>query len=128
MKDDNDKMLQQFFSSVTEKQIADDGFSEAVIDRIKATDKRMICLSRIWTLICSVGGVTFLIFTGALSKLFSFDKTEAFRSINEVMAYVMSYFEYISALNFEQIPQFVYLIPLAVTAIVAGAMIKNYDR
>ncbi len=128
MKDDNDKMLQQFFSSAAERQIADDGFSEAVLYRINAIDKRMICLSHIWTLICCVGGIAFLVYSDAFSKLLSISAAEACRGTNDVMAHVMSGLKFVSMLNLEQIPQFVYLMPLAATAVATGVMIKESNR
>lgn len=128
MKDDNDKMLQQFFSSAAEKQIADDGFSEAVMNHITAIDRRMIWLSRIWTLICCIGGVVFLAYSDVLSKLFNVGTAGAYRGMNEVAAYLLSFFKFLSTVNIGQIPQFVYLMPLVVTVAVAGVMIKENNK
>lgn len=126
MKDDNDKMLQQFFNPVAEQHIADNGFSESVMNRIDALDdRRIVWLSRIWTMVCSIAGVVVLLLSGVLSGVQQVGKTEVLGFINSVLMLVMSFFRHISTLNVSDIPATMYLLPLAVTVVFAFLVIRN---
>ena len=92
MKDDNDKMLQQFFSPVAEQHMADNGFSQSVMNRIDALDdRRIVWLSRIWTVVCSIAGVVLLLLSGVLSGVQQVGKTEVLGFINSALMLVMSF-------------------------------------
>ena len=126
MKDDNDKMLQQFFNPVAEQHIADNGFSESVMNRIDALDdRRIVWLSRIWTVVCSIAGVVVLLLSGVLSGVQQVGKTEVLGFINSVLMLVMSFFRHISTLKVSDIPATMYLLPLAVTVVFAIFAIRN---
>lgn len=126
MKDDNDKMLQQFFSPVAEQHMADNGFSQSVMNRIDALDDRcIIWLSRIWTVVCSIAGVVLLLLSGVLSGVQQVGKTEVLGFINSALMLVMSFFRQISTLNVSDIPATMYLLPLAVTVVFAFLAIRN---
>ena len=126
MKDDNDKMLQQFFSPVAEQHMADNGFSQSVMNRIDALDdRRIVWLSRIWTVVCSIAGVVLLLLSGVLSGVQQVGKTEVLGFINSAQMLVMSFFRHISTLNVSDIPATMYLLPLAVTVVFAFLAIRN---
>lgn len=126
MKDDNDKMLQQFFSPVAEQHMADNGFSQSVMNRIDALDDRcIIWLSRIWTVVCSIAGVVLLLLSGVLSGVQQVGKTEVLGFINSALMLVMSFFRHLSTLNVSDIPATMYLLPLAVTVVFAFLVIRN---
>lgn len=126
MKDDNDKMLQQFFNPVAEQHIADNGFSESVMNRINALDdRRIVWLSRIWTVVCSIAGVVVLLLSGVLSGVQQVGKTEVLGSINSALMLVMSFFRHISTLKVSDIPATMYLLPIAVTVVFAIFAIRN---
>lgn len=126
MKDDNDKMLQQFFSPVAEQHVADNGFSQSVMNRIDALDdRRIVWLSRIWTVVCSIAGVVLLLLSGVLSGVQQVGKTEVLGFINSALMLVMSFFRHISTLNVSDIPTTVYLLPLAVTVVFAFLVIRS---
>lgn len=126
MKDDNDKMSQQFFSPVAEQHMADNGFSQSVMNRIDALDdRRIVWLSRIWTVVCSIAGVVLLLLSGVLSGVQQVGKTEVLGFINSALMLVMSFFRHISTLNVSDIPATMYLLPLAVTFVFAFLAIRN---
>lgn len=126
MKDDNDKMLQQFFSPVAEQHMADNGFSQSVMNRIDALDdRRIVWFSRIWTVVCSIAGVVLLLLSGVLSGVQQVGKTEVLGFINSALMFVMSFFRHISTLNVSDIPATMYLLPLAVTVVFAFLAIRS---
>lgn len=126
MKDDNDKMLQLFFSPIAEQHVADNGFSQSVMNRIDALDdRRIVWLSRIWTVVCSIAGVVLLLLSGVLSGVQQVGKTEVLGFINSALMLVMSFFRHISTLNVSDIPAPVYLLPLAVTVVFAFLAIRS---
>ena len=62
MTEDNEQMLQQFFSEAARQQIADNGFTERVIRQLPV---RTGWFSRLWTPFCiSVFAVLFIVFRG----------------------------------------------------------------
>lgn len=62
MEDNNDILLQQFFAEASRQEIADDGFSRRVINRLPS---RVNWLVRLWTAFCvTVGVVLFVVFRG----------------------------------------------------------------
>ena len=62
MIDDNDRLLQQFFSEAASQQIEDNGFTERVMQRLPS---RMNWFVRIWNTVCIVlFAVLFVVFRG----------------------------------------------------------------
>jgi hypothetical protein len=71
MIDKDERLLQQFFSEAANQKIADDGFTERVMQRIEAESKlqtsaiRLQTLTRLWTIFCvSVFAILFVVFRG----------------------------------------------------------------
>ena len=62
MTEDNEHMLQQFFSEAAQEQIADNGFTERVMQQLPA---RTGLFTRLWTPFCiTVFVVLFIVFRG----------------------------------------------------------------
>ncbi|MBQ2209366.1 MAG: DUF5056 domain-containing protein [Prevotella sp.] len=62
MTEDNDLLLQQFFSNAAQQQIEDNGFTERVMQRLPS---RINWFSRLWTMFCIVVfAVLFVVFHG----------------------------------------------------------------
>lgn len=62
MTDDNERLLQQFFSEPASRQIADDGFTERVMRRLPARTDRFVL---IWNMVCVAAFATlFVAFRG----------------------------------------------------------------
>lgn len=58
MKEDKDELLKRFFSTANQTVIADEGFSDRVMEAIEpAADKRLRRISRIWTAVCWTAGI-----------------------------------------------------------------------
>ena len=71
MIDKDERLLQQFFSEAANQKIADDGWTERVMQRIEAESKlqtsaiRLQTLTRLWTIFCvSVFAILFVVFHG----------------------------------------------------------------
>lgn len=68
--EDNDLLLQQFFSEAAQQTIADDGFTERVMQRLPLTSHpspliSIKAFSRLWTAFCMVVfAVLFVVFHG----------------------------------------------------------------
>ena len=54
----DDALLEQFFAPAREQQLADNGFTERVMHRLP---DRAMQLSRLWTLVCLVIGIVFIV-------------------------------------------------------------------
>lgn len=68
MVNDNDDLLNRFFSEVSRTEIADNGFSDRVMRHIEPiSEKRMKRLSWLWTVVCTVCGVMVLVRGGMIS-------------------------------------------------------------
>ena len=52
MNEDNEKLLQQFFSDAARQQIADDGFTERVMSKISQPSLSLQRFNRLWTWFC----------------------------------------------------------------------------
>ena len=52
MTEDNDLLLQQFFRDAAQQQIADDGFTERVMQQLPQTRCSLQRFNRVWTLFC----------------------------------------------------------------------------
>ena len=70
MNEDNEQLLQQFFSEAARRQVADEGFTERVMQRIEQTERQREAFSlqrfnRLWTWFCVlVFVVLFVVFRG----------------------------------------------------------------
>ena len=70
MTEDNDQLLRQFFSEAARQQIADDGFTERVMQHLSAGTERPLTdayrrFTRLWTWFCiAVFVVWFVVFRG----------------------------------------------------------------
>ena len=67
MINDNDRLLQQFFSEAASQQIADNGFTERVMQSLPVADQRswLNRFSRLWTWFCiAVFVVLFIVCRG----------------------------------------------------------------
>ena len=66
MTDNDNRLIEAFFSEAAQQQIEDNGFTQRVMDRLPDTGVSLTHrLSRLWTLFCVViGGVLFLVFNG----------------------------------------------------------------
>ena len=61
----DDELVAMFFEE-NKQELADDGFSHRVMEQLPT---RMVRLSRIWTAVCSVLGIVFLIWVDGLALL-----------------------------------------------------------
>jgi len=62
MMEDNERLLQQFFSEAANQQIDDNGFTERVMNRLSS---RINWFNRLWTFFCvTVFVVLFVVFRG----------------------------------------------------------------
>ena len=71
MIEDNERLLQQFFSDAARQQIDDNGFTERVMQRIEAESKlqtsnvRLQTFNRLWSVFCIITFVVlFIVFRG----------------------------------------------------------------
>ena len=62
---DDDELLARFFNE-NRVELADDGFSARVMQQLPS---RSVRLSRIWTLVCTLAGVVFLVWADGLGQL-----------------------------------------------------------
>ena len=92
MIEDNDSLLQQFFSEAASQQIADDGFTERVMQRLPS---RMNWFVRIWNTVCiGLFVVLFIVFRGwdllavQLEVMLRTMSTHSF-SVNLLMAFTI---------------------------------------
>ena len=68
MTEDNERLLEQFFSEAARQQVADDGFSQRVMQALPERERPAVSLrrfNRLWTLFCvTVFAVLFVVFHG----------------------------------------------------------------
>ena len=67
MINDNERLLQQFFSEAANQQIEDNGFTERVMQSLPVASQRawLSRFSKLWTIFCvSVFAVLFVVFHG----------------------------------------------------------------
>lgn len=70
MKEDKDYTITDFFQAAANTEIPDDGFSNKVMERIKATDnKRIVVMSHIWTAVCATITILFIIHSGFFHEI-----------------------------------------------------------
>lgn len=111
---DNDTILQQFFSDARNLEIPDGDFSRKVAERLVDRHERCItAVSRVWTAICSLIGLAMLWASGLLQIVPVYAKQVL---INLVMLVERGLLNF----NLEQIPQYVFALPLCVAIAVAA--------
>ena len=106
-------MLKRFFSTANQTVIADEGFSDRVMEAIEpAADKRLRRISRIWTAVCWTVGIVILIYIDLISSIHE-SATHAFWNGIRWMTDIMQQFDP------EHINPLVFTLPLVATMVVA---------
>ncbi len=114
MEKDNDTILQQFFSDTRNLEIPDGDFSRKVAERlVDRHERRITAVSRVWTAICSLIGLAMLWASSLLQIVPVYAKQVL---INLVMLVERGLLNF----NLEQIPQYVFALPLCVAIAVAA--------
>lgn len=127
MKEDNNEiLLNEFFANTRNVEIPDNGFSDNVMRSIGMLEnKKMLRLSHLWTIICSMLGIVFIIFSVANANIKWYsDKDIA----GIILSYMVRTMKFISTFDLSNIPQFVYPIPFALTILLAIAAIKSESK
>lgn len=127
MKEDNSEiLLNEFFANARNAEIPDNGFSDNVIQNIERLEnKKMLQLSHLWTIVCSLLGIAFIIFSVANADI----KWYSGKDITEIiLSYMVRIMKFIATFDFSHIPQFVYPIPLILTILLAIATIKSENK
>ena len=127
MKEDNNEiLLNEFFANTRNVEIPDNGFSDNVMRSIGMLEnKKMSRLSHLWTIICSMLGIVFIIFSVANANIKWYsDKDIA----GIILSYMVRTMKFISTFDLSNIPQFVYPIPFALTILLAIAAIKSESK
>ncbi len=127
MKEDNNEiLLNEFFANTRNVEIPDNGFSDKVMQNIERLEnKKMLQLSHLWTIICSMLGIAFIVFSMANANIKWYsDKDIA----GIILSYMVRTMKFISIFDLSNIPQFVYPIPLALTILLAIAAIKSESK
>lgn len=113
MKEDKDELLKRFFSTANQTVIADEGFSDRVMEAIEpAADKRLRRISRIWTAVCWTVGIVILIYIDLISSIHE-SATHVFWNCIRWMTDIMQQFDP------EHINPLVFTLPLVATMVVA---------
>lgn len=113
MKEDKDELLKSFFSSANQTVIADEGFSDRVMETIEPeADKRLRRISRIWTAVCWTAGIAILIYVDLISSIHESAEHVFWNGIRW-MTDIMQQFDP------EHINPLVFTLPLAATVAVA---------
>lgn len=122
----DDILLNEFFSETHNMEIPDNGFSDSVMKSIDAmSSERMSRLSHLWTMVCSLLGICFIVFCIANANIRWYGAEDI---IGVVLSYIIHAVKYLSDFKFSEIPQFVFPIPLAITILLAIAAIKNESK
>lgn len=127
MKEDNNEiLLNEFFANTRNVEIPDNGFSDKVMLNIERLEnKKMLQLSHLWTIICSVLGIAFIVFSMANANIKWYsDKDIA----GLILSYMVRTMKFISTFDLSNIPQFVYPIPFALTILLAITAIKSESK
>lgn len=127
MKEDkNEILLNEFFANARNAEIPDNGFSDNVMRSIGMLEnKKMLRLSHLWTIICSVLGIAFIVFSMANANIKWYsDKDIA----GIILSYMVRTMKFISTFDLSNIPQFVYPIPLIITILLAIMAIKSESK
>lgn len=127
MKEDKDEiLLNEFFAEARGKKIADNGFSDNVMQRIESMgEMRVKILSRFWAIVCSILGMAFVVFSAANAHIKLYGTKEV---IGIAVAHIANIAKHVSEFDISQIPQFVYPIPLTITILFAVAAIKHENN
>ena len=127
MKEDNNEiLLNEFFANTRNVEIPDNGFSDKVMLNIERLEnKKMLQFSHLWTIICSVLGIAFIVFSMANANIKWYsDKDIA----GIILSYMVRTMKFISTFDLSNIPQFVYPIPFALTILLAITAIKSESK
>lgn len=127
MKEDNNEiLLNEFFANTRNVEIPDNGFSDKVMQNIERLEnKKMLQFSHLWTIICSVLGIAFIVFSMANANIKWYsDKDIA----GIILSYMVRTMKFISTFDLSNIPQFVYPIPFALTILLAITAIKSESK
>ena len=86
MKEDNSEiLLNEFFANARNAEIPDNGFSDNVMQSIERLEnKKMLRLSHLWTIVCSLLGITFIIFSVANADI-------KWYSCKDIVGIILSY-------------------------------------
>lgn len=127
MKEDNNEiLLNEFFANARNVEIPDNGFSDKVMQNIGMLEnKKMLQLSHLWTIICSMLGIAFIIFSMANTNIRWYGGKDI---AGIILSYMVRAIKFIATFDFSHIPQFVYPIPLALTIVLAVVVIKSESK
>ncbi len=122
MEKDNDTILQQFFSEARNLEIPNGDFSRKVADRLVDRHERRITeLSRVWTAICSLIGLVMVASSGVLHNVPVYAKQILINLVMFVERGLLNF-------SFEQIPQYVFALPLCIAIAIAAKEIGKELR
>ncbi len=119
MEKDNDTILQQFFSEARNLEIPNGDFSRKVTERlVDRHEHRITVVSRVWTAACCLAGFAMLYYSGALHNVPIY--------VKQILINLVMFVQH-GLLNFslEQIPQYVYALPLCMAIAVAVKEIRK---
>ena len=127
MKEDNSEiLLNEFFANARNAEIPDNGFSDNVMQSIERLEnKKMLRLSHLWTIVCSLLGITFIIFSVANADIKWYSCKDI---VGIILSYMIRIMKFIATFDLSHIPQFAYPIPLAISIMLAIVAIKNESK
>ncbi len=127
MKEDNNEiLLNEFFANARNAEIPDNGFSDNVMQSIERLEnKKMLRLSHLWTIVCSLLGIAFIIFSVANADIKWYSGKDI---VGIILSYMIRIMKLIATFDLSHIPQFVYPIPLAISIILAIVAIKSESK
>ncbi len=122
MTENDETLLQQFFSEARQVEIPGAEFSEKVKKSIADSQKhRLAVASRIWTTVCCLIGVAMFFMSGTIQNL----PMLALQCVAGMLRFVESY---MLGLDMSQIPLYYFALPLLVTIVAAVAAIQKELR
>lgn len=127
MKEDNNEiLLNEFFANARNAEIPDNGFSDNVMQSIERLEnKKMLRLSHLWTIVCNLLGIAFIIFSVANADIKWYSGKDI---VGIILSYMIRIMKLIATFDLSHIPQFVYPIPLAISIILAIVAIKSESK
>ncbi|HCD76878.1 MAG TPA: hypothetical protein DEQ27_00485 [Prevotella sp.] len=127
MKEDkNEILLNEFFANARNTEIPDNGFSDNVMRSIGMLEnKKMLRLSHLWTIICSMLGIVFIIFSVANANIKWYSGKDI---AGIILSHIIRIMKFIATFDLSHIPQFVYPIPLIITILLAIMAIKSESK
>ena len=127
MKEDkNEILLNEFFANARNTEIPDNGFSDNVMRSIGMLEnKKMLRLSHLWTIVCNLLGIAFIIFSVANADIKWYSGKDI---VGIILSYMIRIMKLIATFDLSHIPQFVYPIPLIITILLAIMAIKSESK